>query len=52
MENREEIKKKIKNMSEDELVDIIIEQQKYEAQLKWYKEQLSNLNKVRFSSSS
>lgn len=52
MKNREEIKQKIKSMSEDELVDLFIKNELKEQELNWYKEQLAILNKLRFSSKS
>lgn len=52
MKNREEIKQKIKSMSEDELIDLFIKNEQKEQELNWYKEQLAILNKLRFSSKS
>lgn len=48
MKNREEIKKKIQSMSEDELIDLFIKAEEAD----WYKEQLAVLNKLRFASKS
>lgn len=45
MKTREEIKKKIESMSQDELVEMYIEAE-------WYKEQLALLNKSRYGSTS
>lgn len=56
MENREEIKQKIKSMKEEELIDLILNKEneinKKEQEINWYKEQLALFNKLRFSSKS
>lgn len=52
MKNREEIKKKIQSMSEEQLVDLFINNENNKAEIDWYKEQLVLLNKLRFSSKS
>lgn len=59
MKSREEIKQRIKSMSEDELVDLFINNERKDEklvqkdqELNWYKEQLAILNKLRFSSKS
>lgn len=56
MKNRAEIKQKIESMSQDELIDLVIDNEKEldkkEKELNWYKEQIANLNKLRFSSKS
>ena len=49
MKNRAEIKQKIKSMSEEELVDFILNN---EIELNWYREQIQLLKKQRYSSSS
>ena len=49
MKERDEIKKKIQSMSEDELIDLFMNK---ENEINWYKEQLAILNKLRFSSKS
>lgn len=50
MENKEklrhELKKKIKSMNEEELIDFVLNN---EIELNWYKEQLELLKKQRFS---
>lgn len=48
MNKREDIKKKIQSMSEDQLIDLFIKAEKAD----WYKEQLAILNKLRFGSKS
>lgn len=48
MKNRDDIKKKIQSMSEDELIDLFIKAE----EVNWYKEQLAILNKLRFGSKS
>lgn len=48
MKNRDEIKKKIQSMSEDQFVDLFLRTEEAD----WYKEQLAILNKLRFSSKS
>lgn len=56
MENRDEIKQKIKSMNDDELVDfytdLYMNNKNLETELNWYKEQILLLKKQRFSSSS
>ena len=56
MKNREEIKQKIESMSQDELVDFFINKEQklteQEQELKWLKEQMAMLNKLRFSTKS
>lgn len=52
MKNREEIKKKIQSMSEEQLVDLFINNENNKIENDWYKEQLALLNKQRYSSTS
>lgn len=49
MENREEIKKKIESMSKEELIDFYMEK---DSEIAWYKEQLTLMNKLRYSTKS
>lgn len=51
MRNREEIKAELQKMSQEELINMIIEKEKVQAELDWYKEQFSLLKKARYSSS-
>lgn len=50
MKNREELKAKLKEMSDDEIVDMMIEKQKVQAELDYLKEQISLLKKSRYAS--
>ena len=52
MKNREELKAKLKEMSDDEIVDMMIEKQKVQAELDYPKEQISLLKKSRYASKS
>lgn len=52
MKNREELKAKLKEMSDDEIVDMMIEKQKVQAELDYLKEQISLLKKSRYASKS
>lgn len=59
MENREEIKTKLQSMSQEELIDLLINRDelanknsKLEQENNWYREQIAMLKKARFSSSS
>ena len=52
MKNREELKAKLKEMSDDEIVDMMIEKQKVQAELDYLKEQISLLKKSRYVSKS
>ena len=58
MENRKDLQAKLQKMSQEELIDmmiekekILIEKEKVQAELDWYKEQFSLLKKARYGSS-